>query len=187
MAPLKRLRADLGTGKNLEIYLTAIIALVVGVLGVFDIVEPRSWGAATQATLALVAVNALGPRHQVTDLDSQVARASEVRLAGVTLSRTVRAHVEDLRKALARGASVNVLLIDPEGSAPEEAERRSTIPGEDDGVIHVELGTAGRDPVFTLTPGRDHFWYEHFKEEFGRLWEVGRPATEADWHPGPES
>ncbi|WP_188196412.1 hypothetical protein [Nonomuraea sp. SYSU D8015] len=256
MRPLQRLRADLSTGKNLEIYLTATIALVVGVLGVFSIVKPDIVGAATLAVLALVAVNALGPRHQVADLearvaelnrlvearmagdsfltavrkglDERVARAGDIRFAGVTLSRTVRAHVDDLRKSLGRGASVKVLLIDPKGTVPEEAARRSTIPDhadvfehrvestiyllrdlkdsievrfmpfvpafglvlldadDDDGVIHVELGThsaAGRDPVFTLTPRRDHFWFEHFKGEFDRMWEVSREATEADWYP----
>ncbi|WP_327584479.1 hypothetical protein OHA25_53310 [Nonomuraea sp. NBC_00507] len=255
MGPLKRLRADVSTGKNLEIYLTALIALVVGVLGVFSVVNPQVVSAAILATLALVAVNALGPRHQVADLearvaelnrlveaklagdaflttvrqglDERVARAADIRFAGVTLSRTIRAHVEQLRKGLARGASVQVLLIDPKGAVPEEAARRSTIPeqsdvfehrvkstiyllrdlegvevrflpfvpafglvlldaGEDDGVIHVELGThsaPGRDPVFTLTPRRDHFWYEHFKAEFDRMWEVSREATEDDWRP----
>jgi hypothetical protein len=256
MGPLQRLRADFGTGKNLEIYLTALIALVVGVLGVFSVVRWEIVSAATLATLALIAVNALGPRHQVADLESRVAelnrlvqeklageaflttvrkgldervaRADDIRFAGVTLSRTVRAHLGDLRKSLGRGAKVKVLLIDPHGTAPEEAARRSTIPdhadvfekrvkltlhllrglkgsvevrfmpfvpafglvlldaGDDDGVIHVELGThssAGRDPVFTLTPRRDHFWFEHFKAEFDRMWEVSREAAEADWHP----
>ncbi|MGN9838061.1 hypothetical protein ACTMTI_08055 [Nonomuraea sp. H19] len=256
MRPLKRLRADLSTGKNLEIYLTALIALVVGVLGVFSVVKPEVVSAATLATLALVAVNALGPRHQVADLESRVAdlnrlveaklagdpflttvrkgldervaRADDIRFAGVTLSRTVRAHVDDLRKSLGRGASVKVLLIDPKGTVPEEAARRSTIPDhsdvfehrvmstiyllrdlegsievrflpfvpafgvilldpdDDDGVVHVELGmhsATGRDPVFTLTPRRDHYWYEHFKTEFDRMWEVSREATEADWYP----
>ncbi|MGI5282863.1 hypothetical protein ACQEVF_05980 [Nonomuraea polychroma] len=254
MGPLKRLRADFSSGKNLEIYLTALIALVVGVLGVFSVVNTQVVSAAILATLALVAVNALGPRHQVADLearvadlnrlveaklagdalltiekkglDERVARASDIRFAGVTLSRTVRAHVEQLRKSLARGASVRVLLIDPTGAVPQEAARRGAIPdqsdvfehrvkstiyllrdlegvevrflpfvpafglvlldADDDGVIHVELGThssAGRDPVFTLTPRRDHFWFEHFKAEFDRMWEVGREATEADWYP----
>lgn len=256
MRLLERLRADLSTGKNLEIYLTALIALVVGVLGVFNVVNTQVVTAATLATLALVAVNALGPRHQVagleaqvtalnrlvqekltgdaflttvkTGLDERVARADDIRFAGVTLSRTIRAHVDDLRKSLGRGASVKVLVIDPQGAVPEEAARRSTIPDhsdvfkhrvmstlyllrdlkgsvevrflpfvpafglvlldadDDDGVVHVELGThsaAGRDPVFTLTPHRDHFWFEHFKAEFDRMWEAGREATEADWHP----
>ncbi|MCK2219829.1 hypothetical protein MF672_039435 [Actinomadura sp. ATCC 31491] len=251
MGPFRRLRADLSTGKNLEIYLTALIALTVGVLGVLSVVDAQIIGAATLATLALVAVNALGPRHQVTDLEARIAdlnrlvearlagdvfltterkglgervgRARDVRLAGVTLSRTVRGHVEELRAALERGASVKVLLIDPEGTVPEEAARRSTIvgrgevfehrvtstlylleelkgaievrflpfvpafglvlldPRDDDGVVHVELGThssAGRDPVFTLTPRRDHFWFQHFTAEFDRMWEVARPWRE---------
>ncbi|MEV5558594.1 hypothetical protein AB0L44_33490 [Nonomuraea wenchangensis] len=247
MSSFRRLRADLLTGKNLEIYLTALIALAVGVLGVFDVVDAKVVGAATLATLALVAVNALGPRHQVTDLEARVAelnrlvetrlagdtflgterkglaeqvgRARDLRLAGVTLSRTVRGRVEELRKALERGATVKVLLIDPSGGVPEEAARRSTIagrgevfehrvtstlhllaglsgaievrfmpfvpafgvvlldPADDDGVAYVELGThstAGRDPVFTVTRRRDHFWFEHFTAEFDRLWEVSR-------------
>ncbi|MFI7614067.1 hypothetical protein ACIBP6_22825 [Nonomuraea terrae] len=160
MGPLKRLRQDLATGKNLEIYVTALIALAVGVLGVFDAVNPKVVGAATLATLALVAVNALGPRHQVADLESRVAelsrqlerslaggdflskdreslsgrvgRADDIRFAGVTLSRTVRRYADDLRQALERGASVKVLMIDPVGAAPEEAARRSTVPDQPD-------------------------------------------------------
>ncbi|MFI9597351.1 hypothetical protein [Nonomuraea sp. NPDC052265] len=255
MPPLRRLRSDLGSGKNLEIYVTTVIALVVGVLGVVGVVKGEILAAATLATLALLAVSALGPKHQVADLEARVAelnalvrdrlagetflttrkegleqrvaRTGDLRLAGVTLSRTIRAHVADLHKALERGASLKVLVIDPAGTAPEEAARRSTIPeqtdvfthrvkstlyllrdlprrdrvevrflpfvpafglvlldpGDDDGIIHVELGThstAGRDPVFTLTPRRDHFWYGHFMAEFDRMWEVARPATAAD-------
>lgn len=160
MRLLDRLRADLSTGKNLEIYLTALIALAVGVLGVVDAVGSQVVGAATLATLALIAVNALGPRHQVADLetqvvqlnrlvqekisgqvaaddflvtdrrelDAQIARANDIRLVGVTLSRTIRNHVGDLEHRLLRGASVKVLLIAPDGTATQEAARRSTIP-----------------------------------------------------------
>ncbi|MGW3344797.1 hypothetical protein ACWDA3_15900 [Nonomuraea rubra] len=164
MRPLARLRADLATGKNLEIYLTAAIALVVGVLGVFDLVDAKVVGAATLATLALVAVNALGPRHQVADLekrvaelsrlleagmpggdflsgdtkefDARISRSLDLRFAGVTLNRTMRSYVNDLHKALERGASVKVLLIDPAGPVPEEAARRSTIPDQPDVFEH---------------------------------------------------
>ncbi|WP_052424342.1 hypothetical protein [Nonomuraea candida] len=169
MGPLARLRADLSAGKNLEIYVTALIALVVGVLGVFDLVEPKVVGAATLATLALVAVNALGPRHQVAELDrrveelgrlveaglpggellseevkdlhARVAHAGDIRLAGVTLNRTIRSYVDELGKALERGASVKVLVIDPSGPVPEEAARRSTIPGQPDVFEHRARST----------------------------------------------
>ncbi|MEV0620951.1 hypothetical protein AB0I81_47030 [Nonomuraea sp. NPDC050404] len=164
MRPLARLRADLGTGKNLEIYVTALIALVVGALGVFDIVNPKVVGAATLATLALVAVNALGPRHQVADLERQVgdlgrmveaklsaqnflsegskelttrvARANDIRFVGITLNHTVRAYVDMLQQRLERGASVKVLLIDPTGTVPEEAAKRSLVPDQQDVFQH---------------------------------------------------
>ncbi|SEF65609.1 hypothetical protein SAMN05444920_101299 [Nonomuraea solani] len=251
---LDRLRADLGTGKNLEIYLTALIALTVGVLGVFDVVNTKVVGAATLATLALVAVNTLGPKQQVAeltrlvesklagdgflstekDLKPRIAHANDIRFVGVTLSRTIRAYVDDLQKGLNRGARVRVLVIDPTGTVPEEAARRSTIPdqpdvfehrvrytlyvlrdmegeerlevrllpflpafgmlmldpGDDDGVIHVELGThrsPGRDPGFTLDGARDHHWCRHFTAEFDRLWEAAREVTEADWYPAQRS
>ncbi|MEV4175360.1 hypothetical protein [Nonomuraea sp. NPDC049709] len=164
MRLLERLRADLGTGKNLEIYVTALIALVVGVLGVFDKVDTKVVGAATLATLALVAVNALGPRHQVAELDARVAelsrlvetklagdgflsneradlreriaRADDIRFTGVTLGRTIRAYVDDLRKSLERGASVKVLVIDPAGTAPAEAARICLIPDQSEVFEH---------------------------------------------------
>lgn len=255
MNPLQRLRADVVEGKNLEIYLTVFVALAIAVLGVFSIVRTEVVAAATLATLALVAVTALGPKRQVArlelkvadlsrlveaklagdafltsvkhGLDERISRADDIRIVGVTLSRTVRSHVETLSADLARGASVRVLIIDPASSVPAEAARRSTVPDYaevfehrvksailvlgalpgvelrflpflpafglvlldpdvDVGVIHVELGThrsAGRDPVFTLTPQRDRFWYEHFKAEFERMWEVGREAEDADWNP----
>ncbi|MEO3802729.1 hypothetical protein [Nonomuraea sp. B1E8] len=55
-------------------------------------------------------------------LDERVRRADDVRPAGVTLNRTVRGLVDDLQKCLARGGSVKVLLIDPRGTVPEEAD-----------------------------------------------------------------
>ncbi|MEU4550249.1 hypothetical protein [Nonomuraea dietziae] len=159
MRPLQRLRADLSTGKNLEIYVTALIALGVGVLGVVGAVNPTVVSAATLATLALLAVNALGPRLQVTalerqvaelnrlvsekisgdvsadaflttvkeGLDQRIARGEDIRLAGVTLSRTIRNHFPDLESRLLRGASVKVLLIDLAAGVAQEAARRSTV------------------------------------------------------------
>ncbi|NRQ37020.1 hypothetical protein HII36_35060 [Nonomuraea sp. NN258] len=160
MGPLRRVLADLGAGRNLEIYLTALIALVVGVLGVFSVVRTEVVAAATLATLAVMAVNALTPRHQVADLDERVAelgrlverringdvsadavlttvkqgleqriaQGDDIRLVGVTLSRTIRNHFVDLESRLRQGATVKVLLIDPERGIPQEAARRSTVP-----------------------------------------------------------
>ncbi|MFD1116953.1 hypothetical protein [Sphaerisporangium aureirubrum] len=162
MRLVERLRGDLAGGRNIEIYVTASIAAVVGVLGVFDLVGPKVVGAATLATLGLLAVNALGPRHQVAglearvsaltrlvqeriagevsadaflatdkkDLEREIGGADDIRIAGVTLSRTVRTHIGDLQRRLMSGATVRVAIIDPATSTPHEAARRSTIPDD---------------------------------------------------------
>ncbi len=158
--PFDRLRADLAAGRNLEIYVTALIALGVGILGVVDAVDIRVVSAATLATLALLAVTALGPRQQADELKEQVGRlnrlvqekiagtvaadaflattragleeqithAHDIRLSGVTLSRTIRNLVGELEDRLLQGASVKILLIDSEPDVLDQAARRSTIP-----------------------------------------------------------
>ncbi|WP_345700387.1 hypothetical protein [Kitasatospora terrestris] len=150
---LRRLRADLSAGQNLEIYTTALLSLVLAVLGVLGTVGGEVLAAATLATLALLAGGTLGSRRQVAELiaevrargrgeaavddflgrgrvrlPEQVREAQDIRIVGVTLSRTLRDLVDELQRRVAAGAVVKVALIDPAGSAPEEAARRSTIP-----------------------------------------------------------
>lgn len=55
--------------------------------------------------------------------------------------------------------------------------------GRSHGVIHVDIyshSSASGDAVFSLRPGRDGHWYEHFQAEFERVWESGRPADATD-------
>ncbi|MFI9169511.1 hypothetical protein [Streptomyces lincolnensis] len=55
--------------------------------------------------------------------------------------------------------------------------------GRSRGVIHVDVyshSSASGDAVFTLRPGRDGHWYEHYQAEFERVWEAGRPADASD-------
>ncbi|WP_327092170.1 hypothetical protein OIE66_16480 [Nonomuraea sp. NBC_01738] len=168
MKPFARLRADLAAGRNLEIYVTALIALAVGVLGVVGAVDFRIVSAATLATLALLAVTALGPRQRADELKEQVGRlnqlvqekiagtvaadafltttrpgleeqvthAHDIRLCGVTLSRTVRNLVGDLEERLLHGASVRILLIDSEPGVLDQAAKRSTISGHPEVFAH---------------------------------------------------
>lgn len=150
---LRRLRADLSAGQNLEIYTTALLSLVLAVLGVLGKVGGEVLAAATLATLALLAGGMLGSRRQVAELTAEVrARgrgevraedflgtdkvdliehvraAQDICIVGVTLSRTLRNLVDELQRRALAGAVIKVALMDPEGSAPEEAARRSTIP-----------------------------------------------------------
>lgn len=65
---LRRIRDDLNRGHNLELYVTASLALGAGALGVFDIVDARVVGAATLAVLALLAVSGIASRHQLDEV-----------------------------------------------------------------------------------------------------------------------
>ncbi|NEB04895.1 hypothetical protein G3I78_38505 [Streptomyces sp. SID13726] len=144
---------DLSRGENLEIYSTALLSLALAVLGALDLVGDKTLAAATLATLALLAGSLLGSRRQLTDLSEQVRSraagevsaadflahdkpellqqvrgAQDIRIVGVTLGRTLRNLIDELRSRLAAGATVKPALIDPHGSTPAEAARRSTMP-----------------------------------------------------------
>jgi hypothetical protein len=59
-------------------------------------------------------------------------------------------------------------------------------PGRSNGIIYVDVyshSSASGDAVFTVQPGRDGHWYEHFQTEFERVWESGRPAGAGDGFP----
>jgi Domain of unknown function (DUF5919) len=157
--PWARLRADLASGRNLDLYATLVVALSISVLGVFSVVDAEVVAAATLATLALVAVGSLGTRRQVASmeaathdlgfqlrhlggvvsadeflspstsgLDVDLRGATDIRLVGVSLSRTIRNNIDDLEQRLAKGAHIRIALIEPGSEAVREAARRSTIP-----------------------------------------------------------
>jgi hypothetical protein len=159
MRPWARLRDNLATGRNLDLYVTVVIALTIGLLGVFNVVTAEIIAAATLATLALVAIGSLGTRRQVvaleaatndlvslvrqsggsvsadqylspstSGLDVELRGATDIRLVGVSLSRTIRNHVDELERRLAKGAHIKIALIEPGSEAVLEAARRSTIP-----------------------------------------------------------
>jgi hypothetical protein len=119
------------------------------VLGVFDIVEASVVGAATLAILALLAVSGIANRHQLDDvrrevaafahgeveadrylhdrtpaLNEEIRSAMQINFVGVTLTRTVRELVGGLDERLRAGATVRVIIMDPDSNAPAEAAAR---------------------------------------------------------------
>jgi hypothetical protein len=155
MRILSRIRAELSTGENLELYITVLLALTLAVLGIFDVVGDKTLVAATLATLGLLAIGTLASRRRVEDLSElvraqgaggvsaedfftkdkpglreQVRLARDVRILGVTLSRTIRNVIDELQHCVRDGAVVKVALIDPRTGAPAEAAARSTISGQ---------------------------------------------------------
>jgi len=61
-------------------------------------------------------------------LESDLRTAGEIAIIGVTLSRTLRNQLVELRACLHRGGAVRIALIDPSDATVAEAARRSTIP-----------------------------------------------------------
>jgi hypothetical protein len=60
-------------------------------------------------------------------LEIDLSSASDIRLVGVTLSRTIRTHLHTLERRLERGAVIKIALVEPGSEALQEAARRSTV------------------------------------------------------------
>ncbi|MGW4463969.1 hypothetical protein [Micromonospora sp. NPDC004704] len=146
-------------GRELEAYLTASLALAVGLLSLLDVASPAIVSAATLSILGLIVFDLLTGRRRMRRLDSairdlakslgrvgltesvdrlitaagpgtvlRIDDAEDIRLVGVTLSRTIRSHLHDLERRLAAGASIRVAILDPDGPGPREAARRNAVP-----------------------------------------------------------
>jgi hypothetical protein len=151
--------SDNSLGKNIDLYVTVVIAFAVSVLGVLGVVNLSVLVSATLATLALTTIGSFVSRRYVSNLATAIAELStlmrrrelssasadrmlsrsmsgldielpeikDVRLVGVTLSRTVRNHMAALEGILLAGGSVCIGIIEPRGEVLAEAARRSTI------------------------------------------------------------
>ncbi|QOC93596.1 hypothetical protein [Micromonospora craniellae] len=143
------------TARELETFLVSGTALVVGLLGLLDVTGPKVVAAATLAVLGVITFELLTGHRRLRRIESglrsvagglsgdsvssmdrvltvavpggvtPMVNARDIRLVGVSLSRTVRNHLDELRQQLLAGATVRVALIDPASSAPEEAARRN--------------------------------------------------------------
>jgi hypothetical protein len=73
---LRRLGQDLVEGRNLEAYLTIVIALTLGLLGAFSIIQAQVVIAVILATLGLLALSTINSRGQIGGLHAQIAALS---------------------------------------------------------------------------------------------------------------
>ncbi|MBO4209934.1 DUF5919 domain-containing protein [Micromonospora echinofusca] len=153
--------------RSLEVYLTILVAAAVSLLNLFDVVDAELVATATLGILALIALDLLqnsqqvqrvgdalrelnahagsrsGPRERLigpTDGTGRpvLDRATDIRLIGVTLNRTIRSNLAELEQRLAAGALVRVAILDPDGAAVREAARRNGVP-EDAAVFEHRL------------------------------------------------
>lgn len=144
--------------------------MVIAVLGVAGVADPKVLAAATLAVLAVMATSGLASRHQVDDvrttlerlaanesgkvaaerflsrrlpaLDTEIVTATDIALVGVTLTRTIRDMLPVLDRRLRSGARVRVLLIDTDSRANVEAVSRSRKTDSTDLYRHRVASTA---------------------------------------------
>jgi hypothetical protein len=174
--------------RHLDLYLTALVSGVVGVLGMLDLAGSGVVTAATLATLGVVAAATVTSRLQMSRLnattselatlarqgldgaptadrllsvsrsgiDTGLGTPAEIAISGVTLSRTLRNHLTELRACLQRGGVVRIAVIDPAGGVLAEAARRSTIPDSPEIFAHRLRPTVDllQELAATALPGR---------------------------------
>lgn len=161
---LRRVGQDFRSGRNIELYLTVALSLIIAILSAFAVVNVRVVGAVTLAVLALLAASGLATRRrseetkarldQLADslsgevaaarflrrrmlpLDQDISTAADVRLVGVTLTRTVRDLLPVLDRRLRLSASLRVLVIDVDSPAHAEAAARSLVAESPDFYRH---------------------------------------------------
>lgn len=146
--------------RYLDLYLTTLVAVVVGTMGMLDLASTGVIAGATLTTLGMLTTASLTGRLQLrrlnataveltaltreglggppsadrllttsrAGLESDLRAAGEIAIIGVTLGRTLRNQLIELRACLHRGGVVRIALIDPSDGTVAEAARRSTIP-----------------------------------------------------------
>ncbi|RPJ73857.1 MAG: hypothetical protein EHM20_11560 [Alphaproteobacteria bacterium] len=70
---LRKIGKDLSEGRNLEIYLTILISVVISVLSILNVVNTEIVATITLATLSLLALSTISNREQISSFQKQVA------------------------------------------------------------------------------------------------------------------
>ncbi|WP_433021516.1 hypothetical protein [Kribbella sp. CA-294648] len=124
------------TDDNVDLWLLTAAAGVFTVLGIVDVASMSVLSSAILALLAALAVAQIRSRKLVAeiashrsgakevllrdfpaDLIKRRAEADDVLLIGISMARTVQGARDDFYRALLRGATIRVLLVDPTDEA----------------------------------------------------------------------
>jgi hypothetical protein len=73
---LRKIGKDLSEGRNLEIYLTILISIVISILSVLNVVNTGIVATITLATLSLLALSTINNREQISVFQKQVETLS---------------------------------------------------------------------------------------------------------------
>ncbi|MCA9971915.1 MAG: hypothetical protein KC425_16945 [Anaerolineales bacterium] len=144
MPYLKRIWQDIRRGENIDLFITVLVALGLAILNIAGIAPATLIAPLTLAVLGLLAVATLGNRYKLEEsletlnrthtdffrdnlppgMEADMRSARELWLVGVTLNRTINTYYSLLEQKLARGDTVRVLLVQPDGHGPEMLELR---------------------------------------------------------------
>jgi hypothetical protein len=165
MSGFERIKSDFQQGKNLDIYVTIVIALVVSVLSFFEILPNSKVSSLLLAVLAILAFNALQTRVAVEGASFQQGRgpeflddfpaelrqhresAKDLYLIGVGLTRTIETSYTAFERSLKRGARIRVLLTDLSADpAALDAQSQPSRPSAEEiaSEIKQSLGRLGK-------------------------------------------
>ncbi|MEM9817869.1 MAG: hypothetical protein AAF827_15900 [Cyanobacteria bacterium P01_D01_bin.6] len=143
---IKKAFRDISAGRNLEYYITLLFILVILALDIFNLASPDVLTNITLAVLALVISNSLNTREKLEELSKKltkpesaddffwkikhsiepdISQAKCIGFGGAVLSRTLRDYSASLEKRLLVGAKVQIILMDPTSTAPDQAVLRS--------------------------------------------------------------
>lgn len=145
--------SDIRSRRNLEDYVAILFGLALSVLGVLGVVRFEILAAGILIVISSAIWSSLENRHEITDLKGliqksrlpnqilrfaefpeagigeQVRQAKELCLSGVSLFRFFPMYYVDIKEALRKGATLKVVIADPDSAAVEMASFRS-----DDGL-----------------------------------------------------
>lgn len=150
---LKRIRYDIRTGQNIDVYIAIGISVIVALLSTFSIVSQTLIFSTLLVIMALVPYSMLATRrqneettallsnlkstrstaasffyreeHDVSEIVRAIRSSQKVILWGYTLSTHIPYLREEIEKGLDRGLQITILLIKPSGLALEMAATRS--------------------------------------------------------------
>jgi hypothetical protein len=145
---------------------------------------------ATQIDIAGVTLNRTVRNHAAA-LRACLRRGGAVRVAvidphGAVLAEAARrSTTPDAAQIFAHRLRPTLDLLDDLAAAPGgdrlEVRLLDFVPAfgllSANGMLHVDIYShtfGGTEAALTLRAGRDHTWYQHFRDEFDQIWAAGR-------------
>lgn len=157
----ERILHDFRSGINIENYIIIALATIILVLDIFDLGNSAWTTEVTLAILALLAYGRISDRKKLDrieqasssephtpliqkypeELVDEMRNASELWIAGISLTRTIDSHYPLFKQKLEQGDRIRVLLVSPGSPASGLAANRDRRPRDKSSYDHDILST----------------------------------------------